>query len=148
MKLEETFKEVVRDVRLKYFFAGENLKNKDDNYHPKLYIKSDWDPPPACEEVERRLTQFYLDIIHHKSKFSPTPTTNISRLQYRALKFLKNNPIYIVAQADKNLGPVLIERDVYIKTVFQHHLSNKETYTQISINEFRDNLAKIKKNHR
>jgi len=145
LKLHETFEELTRDVRLKYFFAEENLNTNDDDFHPRLYIKSKWNPPRANDDVEDRLENFFQNIKTHKSKYSPTKSSNMSRLQYRALKFLKNNEQFIVAQADKNLGPVLIERENYIKTVFNHHLSDKKTYTIIDLNIFREELTRIKR---
>jgi len=139
LKLEETLEDIIRDVRLKYFFAGEQLENED--FNPKLYLKTDWDPPAAADDIEKRLSEFCRSIREHKNLHSSRPATNISRLQYRALKFLKNNKDFIVALADKNLGPILIERDEYVRRVFKDHLSNEATYTQISLDEARKHMA-------
>ena len=139
LKLHETLEDIRRDVRLKYFFADEELTNED--YHPRLYLKSDWDPPLACDLIESRLQAFEANIIKHKSCFSPKPSTNISRLQFRALKFLKNNNKFIVAQADKNLGPILIERDEYIRRVIRDHLSDTNTYTRITYQDALTEMA-------
>ena len=139
LKLDETLEEIIRDVRLKYFFAGEQLENEE--FNPKLYIKTDWDPPKAADDIENRFSKFCRSIHEHKTLHSPRPATNISRLQYRALKFLKNNKNFIVALADKNLGPILIERDEYVRRDLKDHLSNEVTYTQISLDEARNYMA-------
>ena len=55
-----------RDIRMKYLFCGEEEEN---DYNPKLYIKSDWNPLLAnnlieisIDNFEEKLTSIRLDI--------------------------------------------------------------------------------------
>ncbi len=45
---------------------------------------------------------------------------------------------------DKNLGPAVIERDVYIKRVFDDHLLKTDTYRRIEPTEAAEILTTIK----
>lgn len=47
--IKEEVDRMRRDVRIKFLFCGEE---QEDNYNPKLYIKSDWDPPVANNIIE------------------------------------------------------------------------------------------------
>ena len=73
--MDETLTEFVRDVRLKYLFSAENeaLKSNnyaltdgtDDNFNRRLYIKSDWQPPEANDNIEniyRILVKIFINI--------------------------------------------------------------------------------------
>ena len=39
---------------------------------------------------------------------------------------------YIILLADKNLGPCVINREIYIRKCLTQHLSDKSTYERIS----------------
>ena len=108
-----------RDIRLRFFFDSNHEGNSSDMESPhkkKLYIKSDWQPPYTLKPVEQRLTSFEKEISYFRHKLRTTipPATNLTAPQEYALKFLKNHKDLIVLMADKNLGPVLMERKVYI----------------------------------
>ena len=45
---------------------------------------------------------------------------------------LKDHDVYIVVQGDKNLGPCILERRLYIYRAFSEHLGNDRNYRQIS----------------
>ena len=45
---------------------------------------------------------------------------------------LKENDTYIVVEADKNVGPCIIEREEYIKRAILDHLGNERNYKRIS----------------
>ena len=58
--------------------------------------------------------------------------------------FLRNNNHYIVVPADKNLGPVLMEREEYIQQAFKQHLSNTTNYKRLTESEAKANLVKMR----
>ena len=139
--LHQTLANFKRDVRLKYTFAGEipSPMSKNDK---KIYIKSDWDPPTGNDELESRLSAFSTtlteSIATHNS--SIPKSSNLTRLQYHTLQQLKDNDDIIVLLADKNLGPVTMDKDTYISRVLTEHLSDTATYQQLSEKEARDQL--------
>ena len=139
--LNRTLKEFFRDTRLKYTFAGKipTPMSKNDK---KIYIKSDWDPPLGNTELESRLLDFQNTLTHtitnHISQTSKS--SNLSRLQYHTLMKLKDNNNIIVLLSDKNLGPVTMDKDTYIKRVLTEHLCDKNTYQQLSEKEAHERL--------
>ena len=69
-----------RDVRLKYLFAG---SEESTEYNPKLYIKSDWEPPIADLDIENRIDDFEQKLTQlrlAKNSFT-TPSTNLTPTQ-------------------------------------------------------------------
>ena len=47
---------------------------------------------------------------------------NLSLACMNLLQFLKDNDLYIVIQGDNNLGPCIMECELYIYKVFETHL--------------------------
>ena len=58
-------------------------------------------------------------------------TTNLTKRQQELLQLLQNHNDFIIAPSDKNLGPCILERDVYIKRALQDHLSNEKVYRKL-----------------
>ena len=141
--LEESFTRFTDDIRRKYFFAS-----SDDGTFvmTKLYVKSKWIPPQADAFVEGRLSKLRSSIQcdHNKILSHLKPASNLTRLQQTQLKYLKSNPDFIILNCDKNLGPAIIERDVYIKCILDEHLLKTCTYTQLNENEGLDKLIELR----
>ena len=132
--LQPIFTEFNRSIRLKYTFAGQqsNSLTKNDK---KIYVKSDWVPDPGNDDLENRLDEFKKQLtktaIENRTRLI-RPTYNLDKSQYRTLHSLKNNPDIIVLLADKNLGPVTMDRETYIKRVINDHLLDEYTYEQLN----------------
>ena len=57
--LDASFAIFQRDIRLRSFFAnGYEGEDSSEPFNPSLYIKSKWDPPLACYEIENRISAF------------------------------------------------------------------------------------------
>jgi len=144
-QINHTLKEFCRDIRMKYFFADMKLPNDViEDYNPRLYIKSKWEPPEADENVESRLAEFRKLLLQNIKNKVPKPANNLSRVQYKALKWLKNNNEFIIIQADKNLGPVILERSIYIERMKKDHLEDKEIYHRMSEQEVKTYFKDIR----
>lgn len=106
-----------------------------EDYNPRMYIKSQWKPPPHMvpKELDRRLKHFQASL---KSKFSRRRRgkSNLLPHQRRTLCWLRQQHDLMVVQCDKNLGPAVIERAEYIKLAFRDHLNDSNTYKQIHPN--------------
>ena len=59
--------------------------------------------------------------------------SNLLPLQHKVLNSLQNQSTYIICNCDINMGPALIERDVYVKRILEH-LSDTNTYQKLDIN--------------
>ena len=105
-------------------------------WDPKqLYIRSpDWTPEPTDVPLEAcgRISNFEAALKpHFKRRTAPH---NLTPSQLRLLRSLTKHKDVIVAPSDKNLGPVILDRDVYVKKCLQNHLLSP-TYKQLSLAE-------------
>ena len=137
--IEETIDKFIRDIRSTHYW---NNIHEDDplnqrKYIPKLYIKSDhWEPKAASPEVEEAVSTFVdrLTQEHHKyHKRWSKP--NLTKQQFQLLKYLKNNDLLIVVPSDKNLGPVIMERSVYIRRCLDGFLNLPTQYERLQNKE-------------
>lgn len=118
---------------LSIFFAGTD--DDDTSFDPsttnhKLRIKSNWRAPLPPRIIDTRIEHFCNAI---RTSFTPNRhvQTNLSRMQLKLLKEIKQNPNVIIASADKGLGPVGVDTKQYIEWGMKH-LSDASTYTIIS----------------
>ena len=68
---------------------------------------------------------------------------NLTAIQQHLLDVLENSATHIVISADKNLGPVIIERDKYIAAVLSL-LQDEKTYKRLSKEEAKDDMGALK----
>jgi hypothetical protein len=131
--LTESFDRFVQDVRKRYIFAG----RLQEETPKKIYKKSTTIFSSTEEHLEDRLTAFMQTLRNKKMELleSARPATNITKLQQQQLNLLRNNEEFIILNADKNLGPCIIERKLYIQNVLSEHLKNGNTYTNLSETE-------------
>ena len=141
--LDETFKRLNRDVRIKYTFAGK----ESEQYDKKIYVKSTWDPNLANQETEDILSTFEANIRKERELSRTRPrATNLSKHQFNILNHLRSNKELIIIQCDKNLGPGVMQRETYIREVLRQHLQDgKGTYRQISKDSASEIMRKVKR---
>ena len=153
--MDEAIQRLTKDMRLKYLFQGED-DNETNNYNRKLYIKSQWEPPPASRDIENRITKF-SEAITEKRTFITSITkqaTNLTTSQQHLLKQIRDDPRFIILMTDKNLGPAIMEKEVYIERLLDEHLCDGKTYKQItpeeartSFRDFYEDLQEILETH-
>ena len=125
------------------FFAGTNSPA------PSLYLSSGWEPPwpKRNQALDDRIARFTSVVKNLNPK--RRGQSNLTPGQRSALYYLRNTDELIVWSCDKNLGPAIIERDAYIRRVFNDHLLDRKTYRQLTEDECRVavNLAEISSRH-
>lgn len=127
-------------MRLKWYWftKSSNIVSEKPDIIPKLYIStSTFNPTQAKDWYENRnlenfLTSIDLDIqqaMKNKQKFK----VNISKVARSHIQSLINNENIIIRPADKNLGPVIIDKVWYMNEMKRHTdskdyrvLSNKQ----------------------
>ena len=126
-----------RDMRLHCAIQGfntditeEDSSNKD--YIQRLYIPSNWKPPEAPLKYELTFDTFDEGLTAERHLLNYTRRYNLTPSQRHVLSELSSRTDLIVLPTDKNLGPCIIERKVYIAQVFKEHLqtSNYEPISQ------------------
>ncbi len=143
--LLHTLQHFAREIRLKYTFAGTTSQPISKNAR-KIYIKSDWTPPYGNDDLKAHLKNYQnlTTVLVSANCNSISITRNLNRIQYNTIHRLKNNPHIIVLLANKNLGPVLMDRSEYISCVISDHLSDSTTYQQLTKSEALKHLDDIK----
>jgi hypothetical protein len=105
--------------------------NNNTNYNPKLYIKSDFDPPLIENGVaESAMMKFAENMLQVEKSTKHSKRFNLTAYQHSVLTELKADQRFFIWQADKNLGPCIIERPRYIQRCFSDHLLRDETTYQ------------------
>ena len=147
-----TLPRLVNDLKVKAFMATKfedeaEEEDADDDYNPRMYIRTGWTPPehlfPFPKELPRRLRNFETAI---KSMVQLKKCrSNLLPHQRVALDYLRNQTDLLVVQCDKNLGPALIERSEYIKLAYRDHLDDGDTYEWLTPAQGRNHAARIKR---
>jgi hypothetical protein len=92
--------------------------------------------------LKDRMQNFFT---HMKQSFyNRSVNPNLLMIQRQILNDLRNSKELIIVMTDKNLGPAVIKRDVYIKRVSNDHLLNSDTYRRIEPTEAAQILTTLK----
>ena len=120
------------------------MRNKKNHlYEPKIYIPIKdidplWEPTYASLPIETNLLSFtdaYRDL-YNKNKLKRSHLlSNLTPIQKQTLRELKDNPIFYVTPTDKNLGPAIIEKEIYMNSLLKDHLLDTTNYKPVSKTE-------------
>ena len=93
-----------------------------------MYITSNFQPLRAPTHIENELSTFKEIIINLKKKLPTTPFYNLTKIQRKVLKKLRNNNKIVILDADKNLVITIMNKDKYVNAINTEHLNNKTVY--------------------
>jgi hypothetical protein len=128
--VDEAIKRFDRDFYLKVFFADSDDDSDDEDPIEKLRINSMWKPDQPPHKITQRIGDFEGAI---ERNFHPQRgKSNLTKFQANILQQIRSNQDIIIAHADKNLGPVGVDTEQYIRWALDEHLSDATTYVQIS----------------
>ena len=112
---------------LKIHFAEDDEDNKP---YEKLRVKSTWKPDQPPFEICQHLGNFECAM---QRQFIPNcGKSNLTKFQAGILEKMCKNKSVIIAHADKNLGPVGVDAEQYIRWGLEEHLLDPTTYQLIS----------------
>ncbi|MFN9982928.1 MAG: hypothetical protein ACK53Y_23570, partial [bacterium] len=108
---------LARSIRTQYYLK-ENGTANDSTYEKQIYVRNaNWHPPPAPWTIEEKLTDFEKALKQkHQNllyKHQKTNITNLTPIQTKAMRLLKNNKDIIIRPTDKNLGPAIMDTSKY-----------------------------------
>jgi hypothetical protein len=93
-------------------------------------VNSTWKPDQPPYKITQQLGNFEGAISSH---FCPQRgKLNLTKFQAGILHQIHGNPNITIAHADKNLGPVSVDTQQYIRWALEEHLTNLKTYVQVS----------------
>ena len=130
-EVDQAIKRFDRDFYLKVFFADSD-DDDDDDEDPieKLRVNSVWKPDQPPHKITQRIGEFEHAIDRN---FRPQRgKSNLTKFQANILQDIRSNQDIIIAHADKNLGPVGVDTEQYIRWALDEHLSDATTYVKIS----------------
>jgi hypothetical protein len=139
----KTFDRLNNDIRRIHAFK---LKPPEDSgYIPSLYIKSGYEFDDATDDIEEALAGFKQAVQAKQLQYSRQrkQRRNITAGRWNLLQYLRRNDIYIVIHGDKNLGPCILGRHLYIYRGCLEHLGNRRNYKQLSENEAKGHLKML-----
>jgi hypothetical protein len=119
------------------------LAHTDTNV-PRLYSRSDWAPPIHMinYNLQLRVNNFIKGIFKIFKK--KRVRSNMLPYQRRLLSTLRTVKTHVIINADKNLGPCIIERSQYIQRALQDHLLDNTTYKQLTPTQARRYIDNLK----
>ena len=140
--VKDIFTRYHHDFYCKIFYAGQDF-GAESTYDPKMYINSDWTPTDWMipTSAVRRYNNFRSHVVGlYKKRHVPS---NLLRHQLLALKYLQVQKEFLIVQCDKNLGPAILEYDVYVRRALNDHLLKTTTYRQLNNQQARNYATKI-----
>jgi hypothetical protein len=113
------------------------------NAIPRLFVRSDWSPPIKMVNynLQLRVNNFIKRIF--KTFTRKRARSNLLPFQRRLLAELRSTKTHVVINADKNLGPCIIERKHYIARTLQDHLTDATTYKQLTYTQAHQHISRI-----
>eukprot|EP00957_Ditylum_brightwellii_P027690 2093222-Ditylum_brightwellii.AAC.1 len=108
-------------MRLQTYFAG---ADKQD-YNPKLYVLGTFTPK---DFMIPNKSLHHIDTFQHAIKLlfkKRQGHNNLLPHQKIALYSLQKSPDFVICQCDKNLGPAILEKSIYIECALKDHLNDE-----------------------
>ena len=129
--VKQTTSRFRKDIYTKVLFC-----HLDNDWNEKqLYIRDpEWDPPSDNIPIEIRARISHFNRVLLASFKHRKVGSNLSTPQQQCLTALRNNKDLLVIPSDKNLGPVILDRDEYVRRCFQEHLLT-DNYKELSEHE-------------
>ncbi len=131
-KLDSTITRLTQDIRRQAYWTTHE-GDLDDSYNPKLYIKSQWEPPKASPPLETAITTLHQHLYSQvqMNQQAQRRQHNLFASNRLLIQTLKASQDHIVLPTDKNLGPAILERSVYKQRCLQDHLLDTTTYKRL-----------------
>ena len=108
-----------------------------------MYVNSEW-TPSDCQITTPAVHRYNNFKQHVVSLFRKRHVpSNLLSHQHTDLSNLKKQKDVLVVQCNKNLGPAILEYDIYIKRALQDHLLHRETYRPLSSEEAHQYAVRI-----
>ena len=146
--LTESIQRFTQQIYIRdYYLRNPPVSGPDDSepFNKKLHIPTHWMPPTwqiAKDVVDKteKFTSSLQQLFRKRRSYS-----NLSVSQQNLLQKLMSKKDFVIAKADKNLGPCIIEKDAYIRFAIQDHLRCKQTYNKLSYNLAISHMADVRK---
>lgn len=134
-----------RDYNQRVQFSYHQNDPDDDDEVPKLYLPDpSWEPDEPCNPILSSRRNNFLFAIRLLFANNIKVRQSLMPHQLMILQWLLDHPEIVVLNSDKNLGPAVIERERYVELAWLDHLSDRNTYQRLSLNEAINMLKTIR----
>jgi len=123
--INKAMRRFTRDAYLKVFFADKEATDEGDEEIKKLHVNSKWMPTEVPNNNASWVGNFEGAFTRHFR--SCNGKSNMTKFQGTILQSICENKIVIIAHVDKNLGPIGVDTDQYIRWALDDHLLNPST---------------------
>ena len=130
-----------RSVRLHYRHSG---KPEDPDFNPKLYVKSDWNPPREDPDLEDNLHEIRRELLTNLSANRPHWKNNLSHEELCGLQEIKDDRSVRVLATDKYLGPALVSTE-WVEKETLRQLNDTKSYTEVTADDWSFRRYKVLK---
>lgn len=114
----------------------------DPDFNPKLYVKSDWNPPREDPDLEESLYHVRQELLENFSENTPLWKSNLSRDKRNGLREIKEDPTVRVLSTDKNLGPAVVSTE-WVENETLKHLNDSNSYTKVTLDDWTIRRRKV-----
>jgi hypothetical protein len=135
------------NIRTLQYLKESHVTSNDNDNIKQIYVKNrQRDPPPATITIENKTTAFEKQLKSLQTKVKEKNKNinhfNLTKPQLQTLRSLKNNNEFTIKPSDKNLGPVIMNTDDYVKMVLTQHLLTTD-YQQLPPEVAKNHLENI-----
>ena len=123
-------RQFICNVYLKVFFADKEATDEGDEEIKPIRVSSKWMPTEIPNNIASWVGNFEGALTRHF--FPCNGKLNMAKFQASILQLIRENENVIIAHADKNLGPVGVDSNQYIRWALDNHLFHASTYQQVS----------------
>ena len=106
--------------------------NDDNDFDPRYHIRSENKPDVHQVNIDlrQRVSEFNFEI--KKLFLKRRGRSNLLPHQRRLLYYFQQSAEFIIGATDKNLGPFIIERIMYVAYAYGDHLPNTDVYKELT----------------
>jgi hypothetical protein len=123
-------RQFTRDAYLKVFFSNKQATDEGDEEIENLRVNSKWMPTEIPNNIASWVGNFKGAFTR---LFCPrNGKSNMTKFQATILQSICENESVIIAHADKNLGPVGVDTNQYIRWALDKHILDTTPYQQVS----------------
>jgi hypothetical protein len=115
-------------IRTRYHLQQAGI-NQESEYIKQIYMKNKhWNMPPTpihikITELEQKLKTMQQRLVIKTQRMN---LCNSTFSQLHTMQLLKTNKSIIIKHTDKNLGPAIMDTDIYIKQVLTEDLLTED----------------------
>lgn len=128
--INDTVKKMAYSIQTHYNLKALGLNTKSEFIKQIFVWNKNWNPEPAPHHIEEKITQFEKQLKARQNQLIAKHTNsnlrNLTMQQSLTLWGLKENNSLTVKPTDKNLGPVILDTNAYIRQILQEHLLTKD----------------------